>query len=184
MKVNKNARVRHITLCPLKFYFFKFGFFFKIQSWWFWTRTDAWVWVLSCDTGLGAGGKSKQRSKGLEQFHPAWKRERGVIFPLYIFHTVSYVCLFLDSISKDSIVSSTISSFPYHSAHQPLTLPIWFHNDSNFQHCIVWRKNHSEHWIELTTPAHPRTIRESLSQSNSMATRSWQHRQEWQCQKG
>ena len=112
------------------------------------------------------------------------KRERGVIFPLYIFHTVSYVCLFLDSISKDSIVSSTISSFPYHSAHQPLALSIWFHNDSNFQHCLVWGKNHSEHWIDLTTPAHPRTIRESLSQSNSMATTSRQHRQEWQCQRG
>ncbi len=91
---------------------------------------------------------------------------------------------FLDSISKDSIVSSTISSFPYHSAHQPLPLPIWFHNDSNFQHCLAWGKNHSEHWIDLTTPAHPRTIRESLSQSNSMATTSRQDRQEWQCQRG
>ena len=115
------------------------------------------------------------------------KRERGVIFPLYIFHTVSYVCLFLDSMSKDSIVSSTISSFPIilpiNLSHSD-ALPIWFHNDSNFQHCLVWGKNHSEHWIDLTAPAHPRTIRESLSQSNSMATTSRQHRQEWQCQRG
>ncbi len=112
------------------------------------------------------------------------KREKGVIFSLYIFHMVSYVCLFLDSMSKDSIVSSTISSFPCHSVHQPLALPIWFHNDNNFHHCLVWGKNHSEHWIDLTTLAHPRTIRESLSQSNSMATTSRQHRQEWQCQRG
>jgi hypothetical protein len=51
------------------------------------------------------------------------KGERGVIFPLYSFHMVSYVCFIFDSISKDSIVfSGTISSFSYHSAHQPLTL--------------------------------------------------------------
>jgi hypothetical protein len=36
---------------------------------------------------------------------------RVIFFPLYFFHTVSYVCLFLNSMSKDSILSSTIS-FP------------------------------------------------------------------------
>ena len=41
-------------------------------------------------------------------------------------------------------------------------LPIWFHNVNNFQQCLVWGKNHSEHLIDLTTPTHPRTIRESL----------------------
>ena len=112
------------------------------------------------------------------------KRERGVIFPLYLFHTVSYVCLFLDSISKDSIVSSTISFFPYHSAHQPLALPIWFHNDRNFQHSLVWGKKSlwTLNWLD-NKPA-LRTIRKSLSQSNSMATTSRQHKEEWQCQRG
>ncbi len=62
------------------------------------------------------------------------KSERGVIFPLYIFHTVSYVCLFLDSMTN-SIVSKTISSFPIilpiNLSHSD-ALPIRFHNDSNF----------------------------------------------------
>ncbi len=93
------------TVSLFKIWIFKIWIFFQnsksmiLNSNW---RTSR---VLICDLGLGAGGKSKQRTKGLEQFHPARKRERGVIFPLYIFHTVSYVCLFLDSISKDSIVS-------------------------------------------------------------------------------
>jgi hypothetical protein len=92
-------------------------FFFKIQSRWFWTRTDAQFWVLSCDTGLGAGGKSKQRSKGLEQFHPA---------PLSCFCPLSsywYCFLFMymfESIYKDSNVSYGILLSFYFS--QPATL--------------------------------------------------------------
>ena len=115
------------------------------------------------------------------------KRERGVIFPLYLFHTVSYVCLFWIQFLR---IPSFLVQYPLFPIILPINLshsdalPIWFQNDSNFQHCLVWGKNHSEHWIDLTTPAHPRTIRESLSQSNSMATTSRQHRQEWQCQRG
>jgi hypothetical protein len=50
------------------------------------------------------------------------KRERGVIFPLYSFHTVSYVWFFLDSISKDSIVFSSSIGHPPHSSASPVKL--------------------------------------------------------------
>ncbi len=115
------------------------------------------------------------------------KRERGVIFPLYSFHTVSYVCFFIQFLRIPLFFLVQYPLFPIilpiNLSHSD-ALPIWFHNDSNFQHCLVWGKNHSEHWIDLTTPANPWTIRESLSQRNSMATTSRQHRQAWQYQRG
>jgi hypothetical protein len=61
----------------------------------------------------------------------------------------------------------------------------WFYNDSNLVKTSLCKvKNHFRHWIDLTTNPPIRTIRESLSQSNSMVTRSRQHRQEWLCQSG
>ena len=49
------------------------------------------------------------------------------------------------------------------------TLPIWFYNDSNVQHCLMWGTGH---WIDLTINLPIQMIREPLSQSNSMTTTS------------
>ena len=64
-------------------------------------------------------------------------------------------------------------------------LPILFCHDSILINTALREvKIHSEHWIDLTTNPPIQTIRESLSQSNLMATRSQQHRlgQKWLCQ--
>ncbi len=96
---------------------FKIWFFFKTQSRWFWTQTDAQFWVLSCDTGLGAGGKSKQRSKGLEQFHPA---PSSCFCPLPSYWYWFLFMYMFESIYKDSNASYGILLSFYFS--QPATL--------------------------------------------------------------
>jgi hypothetical protein len=54
-------------------------------------------------------------------------------------------------------------------------LPIWFIMTAMLNTALWVVKYHSKHWIDLAINLPIRRIKESLSQSNSMATRSRQH---------
>ncbi len=95
------------------------------------------------------------------------KRERGVIFLLYLFHTDSYICLFWIQFLR---ISSFLVQYPLFPILLPINLSLCQFDSTmtaifNTALCEVKITLNIE--FDLTTPAHPRTIRESLSQSNS-----------------